>query len=233
MAPESDRSAPTMEPPPRLVTRHQAAAYCNLSPGGFSSLVRTGKLPPPLPGTTRWDLKAIDAALDPMSGLQPQKQLSALDEWRAKRARRTEGIHKVKRRLANGEPPGDVPLSKVESDPNGIAAKTPGAKLDAGKSPVFRGAISYFPRALMAVADVSQYGANKYSWKGWESVPDGINRYSDALGRHIAKEGVEGLYDLEIRNDPKFPGEILHASQVAWNALARLELLLRQISSSK
>src|SRR5258706_15119895 len=103
MAPESDRSAPTMEPPPRLVTRHQAAAYCNLSPGGFSSLVRTGKLPPPLPGTTRWDLKAIDAALDPMSGLQPQKQLSALDEWRAKRARRTEGIHKVKRRLANGE----------------------------------------------------------------------------------------------------------------------------------
>lgn len=120
-----------------------------------------------------------------------------------------------------------------ETDPHGIPAGTPGAKLDAGKSPVFRGAISYFPRALTAVAGVSEYGANKYSWKGWESVPDGFNRYSDALGRHITKEGIEGLYDLEIRNDPNYPGEILHASQVAWNSLARLELLLKQISASK
>lgn len=117
----------------------------------------------------------------------------------------------------------------TELDPNGLYAKQPGAKLDAGKSPVFRGAISYFPRALMAVAGVSAYGANKYSWKGWEQVPDGINRYSDALGRHIAKEGIEGLYDLEIRDDPKYPGTILHAAQVAWNALARLELILKDL----
>lgn len=39
--------------------------------------------------TTRWDLKAIDFALDAMSGLQPQQESSALDEWRAKRARRS------------------------------------------------------------------------------------------------------------------------------------------------
>lgn len=116
-----------------------------------------------------------------------------------------------------------------ESDPHGIAAGTPGSKLDAGKSPVFRGAISYFPRALMAVANVSEYGANKYSWRGWESVPDGFNRYSDALGRHLAKEDIEGPYDLDIRNDPVYPGEVLHASQVAWNALARLELLLKDL----
>lgn len=115
----------------------------------------------------------------------------------------------------------------TEKDPNGIPAGVPGAKLDAGKSPVFQGAISYFPRALMAVANVSAYGANKYSWRGWEKVANGYERYSDALGRHLMKEGIEGKYDLEIRNDPKFPGEILHASQVAWNALARLELLLR------
>jgi hypothetical protein len=52
--------------------------------------VEPGKLPSPLPGTTRWDLKAIDFALDAMSGLQ-QQEISALDEWRAKRARRPEG----------------------------------------------------------------------------------------------------------------------------------------------
>ena len=119
-------------------------------------------------------------------------------------------------------------MSKPEVDPNGLDSKTPGSKLDAGKSPVFRGVISYFPRALQAVANVSAYGANKYSWKGWESVPDGINRYADALGRHITKEGIEGELDLEILNDPKYPGRILHAAQVAWNALARLELILKE-----
>jgi len=74
---------------PRLLNRQQAAAYCNLSPTTFSNWVRSGKLPAALPGTTRWDLKAIDAALDAMSGLQPQQEASALDEWRAKRARRS------------------------------------------------------------------------------------------------------------------------------------------------
>jgi hypothetical protein len=75
---------------PRLLSRPQAAGYCGLSPSAFSSWVRAGKLPPSLPGTTRWDLKAIDFALDAMSGLQ-QQELTALDEWRAKRARRSEG----------------------------------------------------------------------------------------------------------------------------------------------
>jgi hypothetical protein len=74
---------------PRLLSRAQAAAYCNLSMSTFSNWVRLGKLPPPLPGTTRWDLRAIDVALDVMSGLQPKQEATALDEWRAKRARRS------------------------------------------------------------------------------------------------------------------------------------------------
>jgi hypothetical protein len=76
---------------PRLISRSVAAAYCGLSVGTFSNWVRSGKLPPPLTGTTRWDLKAIDLALDTMSGLQPQQEATALDEWRARRARRSEG----------------------------------------------------------------------------------------------------------------------------------------------
>jgi hypothetical protein len=79
----------SIELAPRLLSREQAAAYCNVSPNTFSQWVRTGKLPPPLPGTTRWDLKAIDFALDAMSGLQ-QQEISALDDWRSKRARRSE-----------------------------------------------------------------------------------------------------------------------------------------------
>lgn len=105
-----------------------------------------------------------------------------------------------------------------ETDPTGRDAKQPGSKLDAGKSPIFQGLLNYFPRACLAVADVSAAGARKYAWKGWETVPDGINRYSDALGRHIVNEQIEGRYD---------PDGFLHAAQIAWNALARLELLLR------
>lgn len=114
-----------------------------------------------------------------------------------------------------------------EKDPHGKSAGEPGAKLDAGKSPVWQGAFEYFPRALMAVADVSAYGANKYSWKGWEKVTDGINRYRNAAGRHIAKEGIEGPFDLEILNHPEYPAKVRHLAQVAWNALAALELTLR------
>lgn len=108
-----------------------------------------------------------------------------------------------------------------EKDPNGIAAKTPGAKLDAGKISVTRGCLHYFPRALTAVAELSGIGAKKYSWKGWEKVSDGINRYSDALGRHeLAINGDFGKRDKDTG--------VLEATAVAWNALARLELILKE-----
>lgn len=110
----------------------------------------------------------------------------------------------------------------LEKDPHGKSAKEAGSKLDAGKSPVYRGMLSYFPRACLAVANVSEAGSRKYAWKGWETVPDGFNRYSDALGRHLAAESIEGAYD----NTMDVP--TLHAAQVAWNALARLELILKE-----
>lgn len=105
-----------------------------------------------------------------------------------------------------------------ETDPTGKQPHDLGAKLDAGKAPVVRGALHYFPRALAAVSQVSEVGARKYVWRGWETVPDGFDRYSDALGRHLLAEGFE-----QIDGDTG----CLHATQVAWNALARLELLLR------
>lgn len=114
----------------------------------------------------------------------------------------------------------DIEMPVEESDPNGKNPHEQGAKLDAGKSPLFRGLLDYFPRACNAVADISAFGASKYAWKGWESVPDGINRYSDAELRHFTKEAVEGAYDLD--------SGYLHKAHKAWNALAALELYLRQ-----
>lgn len=113
-----------------------------------------------------------------------------------------------------------------EVDPQGLDPKTQGAKLDAGKAPVFQGVLNYFPNALSAVSLVSLAGAQKYHWKGWEKVEDGFNRYSDALGRHLLKESYE-LYD-DVDEKGNEGTHLLHAAQVAWNALARLEFVLRE-----
>ena len=74
---------------PRLLTREQAAAYCGLSVHGFSQWVKTGRLPGPIRGTTRWDRKAIDAALDQASGINPRTVIAPYDEWKELRDARS------------------------------------------------------------------------------------------------------------------------------------------------
>jgi hypothetical protein len=76
-----------------------------------------------------------------------------------------------------------------------------------------------FGEALQEVARVGTYGAEKYTRGGWQTVPDGVNRYTAAMLRHVLQENA-GRYDSDL--------PVLHAAQVAWNALARLELMLRE-----
>jgi len=105
-----------------------------------------------------------------------------------------------------------------EIDPKGLAAHTPGAKLDAGKNRI--GLVLFgFSRAVQAVAEIGTHGANKYSDDGWMHVSNGIARYTDALFRHLMSEA-----DGELR-DPN--SNLFHAAHAAWNALARLELIIR------
>lgn len=109
-----------------------------------------------------------------------------------------------------------------ERDPEGRSPDTPGAKLDAGK--VRLGLVlGDFGRALVQVGHVGTYGAKKYSEHGWLQVPNGIERYSDAMYRHLLAESTSAT-------DPETG--ILHAAHAAWNALARLELMLRMKSNS-
>lgn len=107
-----------------------------------------------------------------------------------------------------------------EQDPNGKNPHEPGAKLDAGKIPVFQGILDYFPRALMAVAEVSAFGASKYAWKGWESVPEGRTRYKDASIRHMMYRAMGEHVDPD--------SGLLHECHEVWNHLAALELKLRE-----
>lgn len=78
----------------RLLTRPQAAAYLGISPTTFSVWVSGHKMPPPVPGTRRWDKLAIDAKLDEISGLAGSGNVeeSDFDKWKRERdARKAKG----------------------------------------------------------------------------------------------------------------------------------------------
>lgn len=108
-------------------------------------------------------------------------------------------------------------MKNSEKDPLGIDQHAPGSKLDDGK--ILAGVLMDFSLALLAVAEVGTFGAKKYSRGGWQSVPDGICRYTDAMWRHLLAE----------RHEPTDRDSgLLHAAHLAWNTLARLELMLRK-----
>lgn len=104
-----------------------------------------------------------------------------------------------------------------------------GLKFDDGAAPVFQGLFDYFPRACSEVSILSGLGAVKYEWKGWESVADAQNRYRNALGRHLLKRGIEGEFDSDWWKN--YSKEVRHDTAVAWNALAVLEMRLREIEN--
>ena len=104
-----------------------------------------------------------------------------------------------------------------DSDPHGVPQHAPGAKLDAEKPRVGL-VMDGFALALLEVAKVGTYGAKKYSDNGWMAVKDGEARYKDAMLRHALQAGSEECDQ---------GSGLLHDAQVAWNALAKLELKLR------
>lgn len=104
------------------------------------------------------------------------------------------------------------------TDPDFINPYTPGAKLDAGKNELSLVILS-FARALQEVGRVGTYGAKKYTRDGWRHAEDGQYRYTNAMLRHLLQEPQES-------HDPET--QLLHAAHTAWNALARLELMLSE-----
>lgn len=115
-----------------------------------------------------------------------------------------------------------LPVHRLEADPHGTHQHAPGAKLDAGKNRVGL-VVGGFSRALQAVGRVGTFGAGKYSPDGWITVPNGVERYTDAMYRHLLDEAAGETLDPQTG--------IQHAAHAAWNALARLDLMLREQES--
>lgn len=95
----------------------------------------------------------------------------------------------------------------------------PGAKDDKAKP--MAGVLLDFSRALQTVVDVGTYGAKKYKRQGWCVVPEGSQRYTDAMMRHLL------AMDVDPDGLDKETG-LPHLAHVAWNALAVLELQARR-----
>jgi hypothetical protein len=68
----------------RLASEKEAADAVGLDLATFRAWVAAGKLPNAIPECGKFDLKAIDAALDRLSGLGSPS--NALDAWRVKGA---------------------------------------------------------------------------------------------------------------------------------------------------
>lgn len=109
-------------------------------------------------------------------------------------------------------------IPSTELDPLGKNPHEKGAKLDQGKN-MMGLMFSGFARALEEVGKVATYGAHKYTPNGWAEVPNGVERYTDAMLRHLVAELKGEERDVDTG--------LLHAAHAAWNALARLDLMLR------
>lgn len=101
-----------------------------------------------------------------------------------------------------------------------------GEKYDDGKLPYYTVLFKQFPNALKEVIKCSQAGHNKYKndidYQNFSRIDNYETRYKDAMLRHMCEEGiVEDMLEY---------GEMTHEGAVVWNALADLELKLRNES---
>lgn len=95
-----------------------------------------------------------------------------------------------------------------------------GLKFDTGK-PLVGTMLNVFPYALMEIGRVIEFGTHKYpNPTNWRLVENAKIRYQDALMRHLLKHNQ----GKEIDEETGHP----HLAHVAWNALAILELYLRE-----
>jgi hypothetical protein len=78
-----------------------------------------------------------------------------------------------------------------------------------------------FPRAMLAIAKVTAFGASKHAPRAWRTLRKrglayALNYHISKIGRHLLKLETDGPVNKE-------DGDALHMAQVAWNSLAHLE----------
>ena len=91
-----------------------------------------------------------------------------------------------------------------------------GTKYDKGKLRLSEMFID-FKIAMKELCRVWEFGANKYEKSNWKKLDNPVDRYTNAMLRHLIAED-DNLVDDE--------SGLLHAAHIAFNALARLHFIL-------
>ena len=91
--------------------------------------------------------------------------------------------------------------------------------------PVYSGFIKYFPRAICAVAELSRIGNDQHN-PGKEIHLDRSKSgdEKDAMMRHM----IDDAMDIPVDTD-----NVLHATKMAWRAMANLEKALEKLDAPK
>jgi hypothetical protein len=87
------------------------------------------------------------------------------------------------------------------------------AKADAGKPRGFR---MLPPDTLAELAEIYTYGCQKYARDSWRNVPDAVERYYDAMERHLGAFNKGEEFDVESGKR--------HLAHALWNLVAVCEL---------
>ena len=93
-----------------------------------------------------------------------------------------------------------------------------GTKYDNGKLRLAEMIID-FRVAMEELCKVWEFGANKYEKSNWKKLANPVDRYTNAMPRHLLAEETN-LVDDESK--------LLHAAHIAFNALARLHFIVRK-----
>jgi hypothetical protein len=113
-----------------------------------------------------------------------------------------------------------VPANLVTASDNGASFVLPADSKERKRVPLWSGLFRYFPDALVAVARLSQKGNDKHNpGQPLHWSRDKSNDHADCLLRHQMDCG-------SLESDPD-SGE-LHEVEVAWRALAQLQLALER-----
>jgi len=121
----------------------------------------------------------------------------------------------------------------VKADPEGLGIVPPGEDIvparrqvlptDAQERkaiPIYSGFVKYFPRGIVAVAELSLKGSDQHHpgqpvhWDRGKSSDE-----LDALMRHM----IDDVTGVPVDTD-----EVLHATKLAWRAMANLEKILEK-----
>lgn len=95
-----------------------------------------------------------------------------------------------------------------------MAAMTKGVKHDSGK-PLAGLMVKDFAGALLAVSEVTTFGAGLYAPSNWRVVDNAEDRYWNAMIRHILDYAAGDTKD----SDSRLPC----LAHIAWNVLALLQ----------